>query len=213
MFILLYLDLCPIIKTLSTIKEEIIWNKFVQGDKDAFSSIYSLYVDSLFSYGMKLHTDKDFIKDCIQDVFLDIYEHKNKLSIPKNINFYLFKVLKRTVFRKLKAERKTGDYTEFGNMYFVADSNIEKDTINKELDNRNKQIVNQMMEVLTSKQQEILYLKFIKNFNYIQISEITGIDHNSVRKQVYRAIKKLRESPVFQDNINVILILINSKLN
>lgn len=156
---------------------------------------------------MKLNPDKDFVKDCIQDVFLDIYEHKSQLSIPKNINFYLFKALKRTLFRKLKKERKNDGLNDLNQTYFVTEYNIESETIDKEIEKRNKRIINLITKELTSKQQEILYLKFNKGFSYIEISEIVGIDHNSVRKQVYRAIKKLRTNPVFKNNIDTILFL------
>ena len=156
---------------------------------------------------MKLNPDKDFVKDCIQDVFLDIYEHKSKLSIPKNINFYLFKALKRTLFRKLKKERKNDGLNDLNQTYFATEYNIESETIDKEIEKRNKRIINLITKELTSKQQEILYLKFNKGFSYIEISEIVGIDHNSVRKQVYRAIKKLRTNPVFKNNIDTILFL------
>ena len=188
-------------------KGEDIWNKFVNGDKSAFAAIYNLYTDALFSYGMKLNPDKDFVKDCIQDVFLDIYEHKSQLSIPKNINFYLFKALKRTLFRKLKKERKNDGLNDLNQTYFATEYNIESETIDKEIEKRNKRIINLITKELTSKQQEILYLKFNKGFSYIEISEIVGIDHNSVRKQVYRAIKKLRTNPVFKNNIDTILFL------
>jgi len=156
---------------------------------------------------MKLNPDKDFVKDCIQDVFLDIYEHKSQLSIPKNINFYLFKALKRTLFRKLKKERKNDGLNDLNQTYFATEYNIESETIDKEIEKRNKRIINLITKELTSKQQEILYLKFNKGFSYIEISEIVGIDHNSVRKQVYRAIKKLRTNPVFKNNIDTILFL------
>tara|TARA_R110000868_G_C10599166_1_gene740314 strand:+ start:188 stop:673 length:486 start_codon:yes stop_codon:yes gene_type:complete len=156
---------------------------------------------------MKLNPDKDFVKDCIQDVFLDIYEHKSQLSIPKNINFYLFKALKRTLFRKLKKERKNDGLNDLNQTYFATEYNIESETIDKEIEKRNKRIINLITKELTSKQQEILYLKFNKGFSYIEISEIVGIDNNSVRKQVYRAIKKLRTNPVFKNNIDTILFL------
>lgn len=157
---------------------------------------------------MRLKPDRDFVKDSIQDIFLDVYEHKEKLSVPNNINFYLFKALKRNIFKKLKIERKTDDFSALSTMDFVTEYNIENETIGKEIDKRNKKIITQLMKELTFKQQEILYLKFTKGFNYNEISEIIGIDHNSVRKQVYRAIKKIRKNPVFKEDTNIIFLLV-----
>ena len=187
-----------------TIQEESeeVWIKFVEGDKRAFASIYNLNVDSLFSYGMKLNSNKNFVKDCIQDVFLDIYEHRKQISRPKNIKFYLFKALKSTMFRELKKERKKSDLPEHENLSFFTEYNIETKTIDKEVEKHQKKLVAIIIKELTAKQQEILYLRFTKGFNYIEISEIVDINHNSVRKQVFRAIKKLRKNPVFNNTTN-----------
>lgn len=184
---------------MSVIKETIqnefeeIWIEFVNGDKAAFTSIYNSNIDALFSYGMKLNSNKNFVKDCIQDVFLDIYEHRKQISIPRNIKFYLFKALKRNMFRELKKERKKSSLPEHENLSFFTEYNIETKTIDKEVEKHQQELVAKIIKELTPKQQEILYLRFTKGFNYIEISEITEINHNSVRKQVYRAIKKLRK--------------------
>lgn len=191
-------------KEIST--EEDLWAKFVDGDELAFTVIYNFNIDALFSYGMKLCPDRDFVKDCIQDIFLDVFEHRNKLSTPRSIKHYLFIVLKRTMFRKLKKESKKESLSEFENLSFITDYNIESSTIDKEDQLYKKNLVNQIIQELTPKQQEILYLRFTKDFTYKEISEIIKIDHNSVRKQVYRAIKKLRRHDVFKDVIKILLL-------
>ncbi len=182
---------------------EEVWAKFVNGDRGAFTSIYDLNVDALFSYGMKLYANQNVVKDCIQDVFLDIYEHRKQISTPRNIKFYLFKALKRNMFRQLKKERKKSSLPKMENLSFVTEYSIETKTINREVENSQKELVAKILKELTPKQQEIVYLRFVKGFNYTEISEIIDIHHNSVRKQVYRAIKKLRKSPIFKDAKNI----------
>ncbi len=185
--------------------EDFSWHKFVDGDKTAFAAIYSLNVDALFSYGMKLCPDRDFVKDCIQDVFLDVFEHRTKLSTPRSVRHYLFMVLKRTLFRKLKKENKKQSLSEFENLSFMTEYDMESKTIDREDEAHKKDIINQIIKELTPKQQEILYLRFTKDFSYVEISEIVDIDHNSVRKQVYRSIKKLRKHDVFKDVIKIMV--------
>ncbi|MDD7888201.1 RNA polymerase sigma factor [Flavivirga sp. 57AJ16] len=193
---------------MSTIKKtmeeeaEAIWMRFIDGDRSVFTFIYNSNVDALFSYGMKLNSNKSFVKDCIQDVFLDIYEHRKQISRPKNIKFYLFKALKHTMFRELKKERKKSGLPEQGNLSFFTEYNIETITINKEVIKHQKKLVTKIIKELTPKQQEILYLRFMKGFNYIEISEITGINHNSVRKQVYRSIKNIRKNLLLNNITN-----------
>lgn len=189
-------------------EENIFWHKFVDGDNDAFEAVYNLNIDALFAYGMKLHPDRDFVKDCIHDVFLDVFEHRMTLSIPRSVKHYLFMVLKRTMFRKLKKERKRESLSEFEDLSFATEYNVESKTIDKENELYKKKLISQIVKELTSKQQEILYLRFTKGFSYIEISEIIDIDHNSVRKQVYRSIKKLRKHDIFKDVIKILALFI-----
>jgi len=185
--------------------ESDLWKGFVRSEKGAFSRMYDLHVDSLFSYGCKLCSDSEMVKDSIQDVFIDLYEHRNQLSVPNNIKFYLFKALKRTLFRRLKKERKFGSINERNDLSFQTDYSIEKETINVEIENYKKKLILHTLKTLTRKQQEILYLKFTMGFDYQEISQILGIDNNSVRKQVYRAIKRLRESQLIKELKTIVL--------
>ena len=176
-----------------------LWTNFVDGDKNAFAQIYNEHVDILFKYGSKICRDRDFLKDCIQDVFVDLFHRRKQLSVPYNLKFYLFKVLKNVLIKKLKKERRFGDLSERNDFTFQTEYCIEKHTIHKEIQEAKLRLLQKTLESLTSKQKEILYLRFNMGFNYMEISEITKIDHSfSVRKQVYRAIKKLRESEFFR---------------
>ncbi|MFS4457415.1 RNA polymerase sigma factor [Maribacter sp. 2304DJ31-5] len=187
-----------------SIKDDL-WAKFVNGEKTAFTSIYNQYVDALFAYGSKLSLDTELVKDCIQDIFIELYTRRRQLSEPRVIKYYLFKMLKNGILKKLKKERRTSSISELNDSFFFAEYNVENKTIDLEIDDNKRRLISKTLKSLTDKQQEILYLRFTMEFDYREISEIIGIDHNSVRKQVYRAIKKLRESDAFKNNINIIL--------
>ncbi|MEX0314056.1 MAG: RNA polymerase sigma factor [Allomuricauda sp.] len=182
-----------------------LWSKFRAGDKAAFESVYNSCVDDMYAFGLKIDSDQELIKDCIQEVFIDIFEHRNAISEPNNIKFYILKALKHTIFRKQKKERKKAKFHEQPELNFSAGYNFEDKRILSELDEEKKRLVNQALETLSAKQKEIMYLRFSVGLNYNEISEIVNIDHSSVRKQVYRAIKKLRNSKAFDDYKGIVL--------
>ncbi|MFK5974724.1 MAG: sigma-70 family RNA polymerase sigma factor [Flavobacteriaceae bacterium] len=178
-----------------------LWANFVNGNQKAFASIYNEHIASLYVYGCKICQDQDLIKDCIQDVFIDLFQNGSQLSVPRNIKFYLFKVLKHCVYRRLKKERKYGELSARSLDFFQTEYCIERKIIHSEIEKSRKRFIHLITNELSSRQQEILYLRFTMAFTYREISEILIIDHNSVRKQVYRAIKKLRESDTFKDRV------------
>ncbi|MGX1930575.1 RNA polymerase sigma factor [Flagellimonas sp. 2504JD4-2] len=182
-----------------------LWSKFKAGDKTAFESVYRLCIDDMYAYGLKLDSDKELVKDSIQEVFIEIFEHRNAISEPHNIKFYILKALKHTIFRKQKKERKKVKLFEQPKPNFSAGHNFEDKRILSELDEEKKRLVNEALETLTSKQKEIMYLRFSVGLGYTEISEIVKIDHSSVRKQVYRAVKKLRNSKAFDDYKGIVL--------
>lgn len=184
-----------------------LWKHFVEGEPKAFETIYQLHIDEMMAYGLKLHPNKDIIKDCVQDVFINLFENKKQLSVPTNLNFYLFKILKRTLFRKLKREKRFDKFNERKTAQFQTVYSIEKKLIEEEEDSHKTKLIVKCLKSLTSKQQELLYLRFHMNFSYREISKIIDIDHNSVRKQVYRTIKKIRSSDAFNKGVDLILFL------
>ncbi|TMU56104.1 RNA polymerase sigma factor [Flagellimonas algicola] len=182
-----------------------LWSKFKAGDKSAFESVYNLCIDDMYAYGLKLDTDRELVKDCIQEVFIDIYEHRNAIAEPQNIKFYILKALKHSIFKKRKKERKKTKFHEQPGLSFSAGQNFEDRRILSELDAEKKRLVNEALETLSTKQKEIMYLRFSVGLSYDEISEIVKIDHASVRKQVYRAVKKLRNSKAFDDYKGIVL--------
>lgn len=85
--------------------ESVLWESFLSGDDEAYACIYKKYVQVLFSYALQFTTDRELIKDCIQDVFEKIHRNRNKLNKTDNIKVYLIVILKNSLINALKKER------------------------------------------------------------------------------------------------------------
>lgn len=175
-----------------------LWNEFVSGDVCVFKLFYTSYFDELYKYAFKIHPNIDFAKDCVQDVFVEFYERRSFLSKPKNLRNYLYQSIRNKSFRKLKRERKYDEF-KIDSTAYISESNLFKD----EDEHRNKEILSSLIKGLSKKQQEILFLRFSQGFSYDEIGELLKIDKSSVRKQVYRAIKKIRKSKSFSKSVAV----------
>jgi hypothetical protein len=56
--------------------EKSLWHDLLNGDKIALEFIMNEYMDSLFLYGKRFSTDTNFIEDCIQDLFIGIWQRR-----------------------------------------------------------------------------------------------------------------------------------------
>jgi RNA polymerase sigma factor (sigma-70 family) len=167
-----------------------IWEAFKAGDKSALSYIYSQHFHSLFQYGIRFKDDPEFVKDCIQDVFYQLMKAGRHLSATDNIRFYLFRTLKNVTYKKFEKERKA-QLSEI--LTFNASFSLEEEILEKENITNTEKALAGALNNLSSRQREIIYLRYECEMEYDQICEIMRLKNDSARKLVFRAIKALRE--------------------
>lgn len=167
-----------------------IWNKLRSGDQKALEEIYRTYFSDLFNYGKRLSKDENTVEDCIQELFVELWNRREKLSETDAIKPYLFVSLKRKIFHTVKKLRKSTD-TELEEKYFDAELSIDEILIAKETTEEQKNNLKSAFDELTSRQKEILFLKYYSEMDYEEISRIMDMNYQSARNLVSRAIQKL----------------------
>ena len=169
-----------------------IWERFKGGEKSALSDIYFQHFDSMYHYGIKFKNDPEFIKDTIQDVFIKIIQAKERLSVPTNIRYYLLKALKNAILKELTKVHKI-DYVDELPVMFDGVFSLEEEIIDNENASAKEKILGDALKSLSSRQREIIYLRYECSMEYEQICEIMSLKNDSARKLVFRAISSLRE--------------------
>jgi len=173
--------------------DDTIWEDFKKGDSSALSYIYQNYADFLFQYGCKFTLDKELIKDSIQDLFFDLIRTRANLGKTDNIRFYLLCSFRRKLFRNMK---KSVDLVlSDENQLFRANIiySIEEEIVDRENLSERERVIKDALQVLSQKQREILYYRYTCEFEYDQICELMSLKYDSARKQVFRALKALKE--------------------
>lgn len=165
----------------------------MRGDLIQEDNLYDLYVDEMFAYGMAFGVEKDTVLDAIHDVFLHILESKNNLKEQSNLKFYLFCCLKNRLFSMM---RKEIEFESLDNIdvfdFSIKVSGLEIIEEEEERIALSNQI-EQMLQELTSRQREVIYLRFMQELGYEEIAVILDITPKAARKLTYRAIEQIRE--------------------
>lgn len=187
-----------------------LWEDFLKGKDYALSHIYQQNVQGLYRYGKKFSNDDELIKDTIQELFFDLIRTRKNLCSTDNIGFYLIASFRRKLaknIRKSKIFSSTGDEE-----FFKAEIeySIEKELIEKEELSEKEKLVQTGLKELSAKQREILYYRYICEFSYEQICEITSLKYDSARKQVFRALKSLRK--VLGDSSGMVFFVLSFRL-
>jgi len=185
-------------------KDYFLWQSFKDGGDDAFYRLYDQYADALYRYGLHFSKDKEFIKDCIQDLFLDLYKYRTKLSTTDNIRYYLLRSLRRKIHHEID-KVKPIEYYNYQSENETGIMTFEELIIASDTEEENMRLLRNAMKKLTDHQREGLSLKFEHNLSYLEISEILEMSVESARTSIYRALKILRKS--IQDEQSSIQLL------
>ena len=163
------------------------------GDREAFLSIYESHYQALFTYGFTLTSNREQTKDCIQELFLEIWNKRNAINKDViNVRSYLFTWLRRKIskeFKRLESEKCTDEL--MGNF---PDKVLpyEDLLIAFQLSQEKKDKLAAALKRLTKKQLEIIRLKFFENLSYEEIAIQTSLTQRTVYNLVYEAIRHLR---------------------
>lgn len=185
-----------------------IWREFQSGSDSAFANIYKCHVDLLYSYGLKLVYDKELVKDAIQDLFIELWDSKDRLAKVKSIKAYLYKSLRRKLISKASKERKIFDRSQNLDSLDIETPSTEISLIEKQQFDAKRNVLRKALVSLSDKQREIIHLKFYGRLSYSEISEIMSLDKKGTYNLMARTIQILKDHLVSI----VLLILLLSVL-
>lgn len=172
-----------------------LWHKLKSGDNDALSKLYNLYVHKLFSYGLKINGDEYLVKDCIQEVFIQLIDKRKTLKLSDSTSIYLFKSLRNKLLEELRSKNRRTDISK--SISFGDDRNemsAEQSIISSEEEQLRAKIIENALNALSDYQKEAIFLKYSQGFDYKKIAEILEIDIASARTLIYRSLKSVKES-------------------
>lgn len=188
------------------VSEQELWDEFLGGDQDAYNRIVKTFSKQMFNYGFRICQNEDLVRDCIQDVFLRLWNNRSNISSTDSIKWYLLKSIKTCILRESQKWQKNdeleNDYTF--KVEFDVETKLINEIENQHLANKIKSIINQ----LPARQKEILYLRFYEGMDLSQISELMDISTQSVYNLLQKAYKSFRAEwlPL------VLLLFLNGKI-
>ncbi len=175
--------------------DAIIWIEFRDGSEEAFDFIYDKYFTVLYVYGMQFNQHKALIKDCIQDLFIELWIKKSTLPEVRAVKFYLFQCLRRKVIKTITKKDFLGDAPALVEFNLQSVISTEAAIINEEVIQNNTKRIQCALDQLTPRQREAVFLKFYENLSYNEIALIMHLsDAKYARKLIYRSLKELKLS-------------------
>jgi RNA polymerase sigma factor (sigma-70 family) len=169
-----------------------LWRSFENGDSRAFTTLYECLYPELYTYGKRFNINAETLNDVIQDMFVKIYTNPGSITNGDTFRQFMFTSVRYECFKRIAYEQKHVDIDEVGDFDLLAD--VDANSIeDREEEEILRQKVKKLMEHLTPRQREIIYLRFFKNMEYGEITAVMRLTEESAYNLVHRAIEKIRK--------------------
>lgn len=168
-----------------------LWSKVLSGDMTALSLLYKQNYNLLFNWGMRFVSDEEFVKDCIQDVFVKICSSR-KLSSTPYVRSYLLTSLRNMIFDRVASAHD--DVSITGRLFEIDDNDSGIELLFKD-DDDSRMLGRRLVMAynsLTYNQRVSVYLRYVRGLSYKEIAAVMEMNPQSAMNLVSRALKSLR---------------------
>ncbi|QDK77874.1 sigma-70 family RNA polymerase sigma factor [Spirosoma sp. KCTC 42546] len=175
--------------------ETLLWQQFREGQQEAFQGLVQHFYRELHFYGGRFTRDSDLLKDCLQDLFLDLWTYRHKIVQTPYIRPYLYKSLRRKIHREVMRHSAvvSEDSVPFDDVS-SEEITAEQALIRTELSEYQTARLHALLATLSDRQREAIHLKFYAELSNDEIADILAVNKQSVANLLHRGLSRLRES-------------------
>ncbi|MDR1557658.1 MAG: sigma-70 family RNA polymerase sigma factor [Tannerellaceae bacterium] len=170
------------------------WIRFLSGDNGAYEWLYTEHVGPLYRYGLHFGVGAEGVEDCIQEVFAGIYRNRKRQAVPEHVATYLMVSLKNCLLRSRQRIDRTREAETDGALDFLLEPTVEDTFIDNEQEENRRKAIEQILDLLTPRQKEILYYRYIRELEMEDVCRLMELSYQSAQNLIQRSLKKIREN-------------------
>ncbi|MCT1523675.1 RNA polymerase sigma factor [Sphingobacterium hotanense] len=158
------------------------------GDSAAFEKLYGRERDRVMGFSYRLLRSQEEAKELTQDVFVQLWENREKIDPSKNIDTLLFVMAKHTFY---DAQKKKTHFLKF--LEQKGPEEPQTNSTGNYIDMQNcLDVVNGAVETLPPQAKLVYTLSREEGYSHREISERLAISTNTVSNHIKVAISHIR---------------------
>jgi len=185
--------------------------KLIQANnRDAYEYVFIALYENLCLYAMTILKDKDASEEVVQDIFVKLWENRDKLDIQSSIKSYLFRSVHNSCLNYLahiKVRQEYSSNVKNTQLDMCSPHSLDYPIANllvQELDETIERAVNDLPEQCRNVFKLIRY----EEMTYLEVADKLDISINTVKTQMSRALMKLREN--LKEFLPILLLFLKS---
>jgi len=158
--------------------------------REAYNAVISKYSKNLFDFGIRFCQDEEVVKDCIQQLFLELWNKNFDMARRDTLKAYLLKAIRNRVNREKEKWSKNQSLDQ--EYDFLLEFDIENKMIAEATDFELADKVKKALNALPPRQREIIYLRFYEGLDMKQVSNVMDLNLQSAHNLLQKAYQKIR---------------------
>ena len=162
-----------------------LWENIKEGDVKSLNRLHKLYFHQMCLFAKKTVHDNQLIENIVSNCFIKIWENRKNIEIKTSVKSYLYQVLRNQITDHYRGKQHSmellGEIPDIPN-------EIEFD------EQERYAKLYKAISKLPEERKKILELAVFDSLTYQQISDKLGISKNTVKTQMARAYRFLKES-------------------
>jgi RNA polymerase sigma-70 factor (ECF subfamily) len=192
------------IKTFSLPNETDLLALVAEGDEKAFGILFHHYRPKIYSYAFHLFRNIGLADESVQEVFLKVWLHRNKLPHILKFESWIFIMARNQVFDTLKLLAKEASARKQMAHLLDPEANLVEDQV---LTKENEIRLQHALDHLSPQQKLIFTLSRNEGMKHEEIASQLNISRNTVKTHLVHALKTLRDILHFHSDNAVLLLL------
>lgn len=155
----------------------------------AFDVLYKKYCKRLYKFGNNILKSNVDTENLIQDVFLNLWENRNKVEKDSSIKSYIFTITYNSAISIIRKKARESEYVE----YLKSLQEVNAEPVNVEVEYKElTNTLDEIVQALPMRQKEVYLLHKVKGLKYNEIAELLNISANTIENHMSRALKTIR---------------------
>lgn len=164
-----------------------------KGDEQAFEALFLHYFPRIKGFVSGILQNEEEAEDISQDIFVSMWQNRERLTNIENLNAYLFRIAKNTVFRHIERSLLFKDYqrqqTEHSLLFLTNNDSIEEEIYAKELE----YLISIAIEKMPSQRKRIYQMSRMEGLSNEEIAERLIISKRTVENHLTLALADIRK--------------------
>ncbi|SHG09359.1 RNA polymerase sigma factor [Pedobacter caeni] len=171
--------------------ERMLLQDAARGSREAFAAIYKFYLPRLYKYIYPfVNSSREDTEEILHDLFMKVWERKEELSDINSFSSYLYRMARNrlvNIYEHGKVKQKAIDYIS---SHTEASGNQADEPF---ITAQYNTLVQNAINLLPPKRRQIFEMSVYQEMSHDEIATELQISKSMVKKQLYSAVRYLKE--------------------